>query len=150
MITNVNPNGENGADMTDAEQDLPTFGRDDGPIRDWAGMSEHDLRDYAATHVGRATNEMGDPAELDWTLEMLDLDVLDALCVDWPEWHRQEVTPNPHCAWMHEGVVFHSPIVISIEMGEPIIWDGWHRIAHAKSRGDRGILAVVGRTEGRP
>ena len=122
---------------------------EDAPLHDWHPLDEGALRAYAATFVGWATNEMGDPADLRWTLDRLPLDLLDAIQVDWDVWHREEVRPNPRCAWMTPDVEFHSPVVVSVEDGTIIIWDGWHRIAHAKWRGDRDVLAVVGR-EGAP
>ena len=116
-----------------------------GPLHDWPSLDQAGLRAYADTFVGMATNEMADPGDLDWTLEQAPLDLFDALAVEWDVWHREEVVPNPTCGWMTGDVTFHTPIVISIESGEPIIWDGWHRIAHAKARGDRTIHAIIGR-----
>jgi hypothetical protein len=120
-------------------------GRIDAPLHDWHSLDEAGLRDYAATHVGWATDEMADPADLHWTLEHLPLDAMAAVHVDWEDWHRDEVAPNPRCAWMTPGIEFHSPVVVSIESGEPIIWDGWHRIAHAIHEGRGTIHAVTGR-----
>lgn len=119
--------------------------RDEGPLHDWRSLDEDQLRSYAATYVGWATSEMADPSDLRRTLEDVPLDLFEAVHVDWDEWYRDEVVPNPRCAWMTGDTGFHSPVVISVEGAEPIIWDGWHRIAYAIAAGRGTISAVVGR-----
>lgn len=117
---------------------------DDEPLHDWASLDEDGLRTYAAQYVGWATNEMSPPENLAWTLEHLPLDIMLSLPTDWEAYHRDEVERNPRYDRDFSDARYHTPVVLSLE-GDPIIWDGWHRISCAIVRGDRSILAVVGR-----
>jgi len=122
---------------------------DDGPLHRWDELDEAGLRAYAAQHVGWATNEMADPADLSWTLEEeFDLSTFGQIATDWGAYRQEEVVENPRYDDDFPETSYHTPVVISIEHGEPIIWDGWHRIACAIARGDRSIMAIVGRETG--
>lgn len=121
----------------------------DGPLHDWRALDEDGLRSYAAQHVGWATDEMADPTDLSWTLDDgFDLGVFERLATDWGAYRQEEVVENPRYPDGFPEKAYHSPIVVSIEHGEPIIWDGWHRIACAIARGDHAIMAIVGREPG--
>lgn len=115
------------------------------PAHLWASMDENDLRHYAATYVGSATDEMSDPANLKWTLEQFPTSSFQSVQTDWQQYYRDEVVRNPLYPVSFSLSPFHNPIVISIENDEIIIWDGWHRIACAVTRKDKHIMAVVGR-----
>lgn len=119
---------------------------DDGPIHDWTTLDEAGLRVWAKQYVGWATNEMGNPADLSWSLDpAFPLDTFLPLCADWAAFHRDEIVEGPRYQTEFANADYHTPVVVSIERGKPIIWDGWHRISCAIARGDRGIMAIVGR-----
>lgn len=118
----------------------------DGPLHVWHDLDEEGLRAWASQYVGWATSEMSDPADLGWTLDHgLRLDVFHSLQTDWDEYYRDEIEESGRYGDGFADADYHTPVVVSIEAGEPIIWDGWHRIACAIRRGDRSIMAIVGR-----
>jgi hypothetical protein len=112
--------------------------------QNWWRASEVELREFATQFVGWATNEMGDPAGLHWTVENLDLDVFNNYANDW-EWYFADERIQDRYGKAFINKPFHTPIVVSFENDELIIWDGYHRIATAIHRGDDTIMAVVGR-----
>lgn len=119
---------------------------DDAPLHEWPTLDEAALRDWAAQYVGWATNEMGDPADLSWRLDHdFRLEAFLAIPTDWEAYHRDEIIDGPRYDAEFADADYHTPIVVSIESGEIIIWDGWHRISCAIARGDRYIMAIVGR-----
>lgn len=116
-----------------------------GPIHDWPALNEEGLREWAAQYVGFATNEMSDPNDLSWRLEMqFPLQDFNSLCVNWQDYYDDDVLNNPRYEEEFEEAEWHTPIIISIEHDEIIIWDGWHRIATSVARGDECIMAIVG------
>lgn len=124
--------------------------RHEGPLHDWKSLNEEGLRSFAGQYVGWATNEMGDPAELAWRLEVqFPLSEFLAMRTDWSEYHRDEILENPRYRGFDDAE-FHTPVVVSSEHDELIIWDGWHRIACAIARGDECIMAIFGTEARRP
>ena len=122
----------------------------DEPLHDWSRLSEDALRSWAAQYVGWATNEMSPPEDLAWSLEpTFPLSTFLSMPIEWASYHREEIVENPRYDPSFASADYHTPVVVSIEMGEPIIWDGWHRIACAIHRGDDRILAIAGRETGR-
>lgn len=114
----------------------------------WHSMSEEQLRAYADNFVGMATDEMGDPDDLSWSLEWVSLDELDgvSLWCSWEDYYKDDVKGNSRYPEFQEGdAPFHTPIVMSFENDEAILWDGYHRVATACHRGDDTIWAIVGR-----
>jgi hypothetical protein len=120
---------------------------DPGPIHAWDELDEAELREYASRYVGFATNEMGDPEDLAWALEhQFPLADFRSMPTDWAEYHADDVLENPRYDEAFSKAEFHTPVVLSVEADELIIWDGWHRIACAIVRGDECITAILGRT----
>jgi len=113
-------------------------------IYDWPTLSEHGLRSYAAQYVGWATNEMSDPDDLKWTFTGIYPLTKIALERDWETYWEEEILLNPRYDQDFINSKWHTPVVISIEEGETIIWDGWHRLASSIHRGDKTIIAIVG------
>lgn len=119
---------------------------DDGPVQDWNALDEPGLRLWAAQYVGWATNEMSDPDDLAWTLEhQFPVSDFRSVPTDWGDYFKDDVRGNPRYDEGFEDAEWHTPVVISIEDDEIIIWDGWHRIATSVTRGDECIMAIVGR-----
>ena len=117
-----------------------------GPLHDWPSLDEQGLRKWAAQYVGWATNEMSDPDDLSWCLEnQFPLQDFESLRVNWQDYYDDDVLNNPRYEKEFEDAEWHTPIVLSIEHDEIIIWDGWHRIATSIARGDECIMAIVGR-----
>lgn len=117
-----------------------------GPLHDWPSLDEQRLREWAAQYVGWATNEMSDPDELSWRLEVqFPLSEFRTVPTDWESYYNDDVAENPRYEREFEKAEWHTPIVLSLEDDEIIIWDGWHRIATSVTRGDECILAIVGR-----
>lgn len=120
---------------------------DHGALHDWEELDEAGLRGYASQFVGFATNEMGDPEDLSWSLErQFPLADFHSMPTDWIAYHADDVVGNPRYDEAFAGADFHTPIVLSIESDQLIIWDGWHRIACAIVRGDECITTILGRT----
>ena len=116
------------------------------PLHDWKTLDEEGLRKWAAQYVGWATNEMSDPDDLTWEYtEQFPMRDFTSLCVYWEDFYREEVLENPRYDHEFEKGQWHTPVVISIEMDEIIIWDGWHRIATSFHRKDEVIMAIIGR-----
>lgn len=119
---------------------------DDGPVQDWNSLDESGLRKWAAQYVGWATNEMSDPEELAWNLEhQFPVSEFRSVPTDWDDYFEDDVRGNPRYDKDFEDAEWHTPVVISIEQDEIIIWDGWHRIATCVARSDECIMAIVGR-----
>lgn len=128
--------------------DIPLL--DDSPLYNWAILIEDDLRQYAAQYVGWATNEMGDPEALGWRLEnQFPVSEFHNVATDWEDYFRDDVVNNPRYDENFIKSEFHTPVVVSFENDELIIWDGWHRIACAVARGDECIMAIVGQATGK-
>lgn len=118
---------------------------EEGPLHEWRELDEPGLRSWAAQYVGWCTNEMSHPDDLSWKLdEWFDLDVFQSIPTDWKAYFKDEVGDNPDYDENFERTRYQTPVVVSIEGGEVIIWDGWHRIACAIERNDRTIIAIVG------
>lgn len=115
------------------------------PLHDWCSLSESELRSYASVYVGWATNEMSDPKDLTWTLEAFHTSCFHAIETDWDAFFKDDVLANPQFEEGFENQDYHTPVVVSVENGSVIIWDGWHRIACSIHRGDEVILAIIGR-----
>jgi len=119
---------------------------EDGPLHVWHELDEAGLRAWAAQYVGWATNEMSDPADLSWSLERaMPLDAVRDVGTDWEAYYLDEIEEGLRYDGDFADADYHTPVVVSIEEGIPIIWDGWHRLACAIHRGDRGIMAIIGR-----
>lgn len=119
---------------------------DEEPLHDWHALDEEGLRSWAAQYVGWATNEMSHPDDLSWRLEEgFPLDVLRQMQTDWGAYYHDEIADGVRYSDGFADLDYNTPVVVSIENGETIIWDGWHRIACAIHRGDRRIMAIVGR-----
>lgn len=117
------------------------------PIHQWHTLSEEELRTWAAQYLGMATNEMSDPQDLSWRLEtQFPLYDFQSIQTDWNDYYDDDVLGNPRYDTEFEQADWHTPIVISLEDGEIIIWDGWHRIATSIARGDECIMAIIGQT----
>lgn len=119
---------------------------DDGPVQDWNALDELGLRRWASRYVGWATNEMSDPDELAWTLEhQFPVSEFRSVHTDWDDYFEDDVRGNPRYDEDFKDAEWHTPVVISVEEDEIIIWDGWHRIATSFAREDECIMAIVGR-----
>lgn len=117
----------------------------DKPVHEWAGLDEDGLRQWATQYVGWATNEMSDPDHLAWHLEeQFPLSEFRSIQTDWRDYFEDDVRGNPRYSPDFEDATWHTPIVISLEDDEIIIWDGWHRIATSMVREDECIMAIVG------
>ncbi|MFZ3481885.1 hypothetical protein [Sphingomonas sp. 3-13AW] len=118
---------------------------DDEPIQVWRELDEAGLRSWAAQYVGWATTEMSPPDLLRWTLEERQpLELFRQTSTDWEAFYQDEIVRGGGSDPSFADLEFHSPVVISIEGGGVIIWDGWHRLACAIHRGDQTIMAIVG------
>jgi hypothetical protein len=117
---------------------------DQEPLFDWPSLKEEELRQYASVYVGWATNEMSDPKDLHWSLAEFDCSKFENIDTDWDAYFKDDVLENPRYDKDFLQQEFHTPVVLSVEEGEIIIWDGWHRIACAMHRKDRTILAIIG------
>jgi len=116
------------------------------PLHAWHELDEAGLREWASQYVGWATNEMSDPADLSWTLEHgMRLDLVMDVGTDWDAYYVDEIEEGIRYDADFADADYHTPVVVSIEDVRTIIWDGWHRLACAIRRGDRGIMAIVGR-----
>lgn len=125
---------------------IATADVDDGPVHVWQELDEAGLREWASQYVGWATNEMSAPSDLAWSLEHgLRTALFRQLETDWDAYYDDEIVEGPRYDEEFADADYHTPIVVSIEHGNPIIWDGWHRLACAIHRGDRYIMAIVGR-----
>ena len=121
---------------------------EDEPIHQWSRLNEAELQTWAAQYVGWATNEMSDPDNLSWNLETrFPIAMFHSHSTDWHSYYLKEILENPHYDEGFATVDYHTPVVLSIEAEEVIIWDGWHRIACAIHRGDNEIMAIVGRSK---
>lgn len=119
---------------------------DDIPLRDWNELDQRGLREWAAQYQGWATTDMSDAEELRWTLvHQFPVSEFRSMSTDWAEYHADDVSGNPRYGDDFGKADWHTPIVISIEDDNVIIWDGWHRIATSIVRGDECIMAIVGR-----
>ena len=113
----------------------------------WHRASEKTLGKYAASFVGWATNEMGDPEDLSFTFtEQFPLSELEHYLQghSWEEYYESDVASQE----IYAGLIdedFKNPIVVSYEDDQLILWDGYHRVATAFYRGDDYIAAIVGR-----
>ena len=118
----------------------------DGPMHDWITLDEAGLRAWAAQYVGWATSEMSDPDDLAWTLErQFPVSEFASVHADWQDYFDDDVRGNPRYDEGFENAEWHTPVIISVEDDEIIIWDGWHRIATSVARGDECMTAIVGR-----
>lgn len=87
---------------------------DDGPLHDWATLGEAGLRAWATQYVGWATNEMGKPADLSWSLDpAFPLDTFLSLCADWAVFHRDEIVEGPRYDAEFACADYHTPVVSS-------------------------------------
>lgn len=121
---------------------------EDEPLHDWHTLDEAGLRSWAAQYVGWATSEMSHPDDLSWTLDTgFPLDVFHRIQTDWEAYYLDEIADGVRYGDGFAELDYHTPVVLSVEAGEPIIWDGWHRIACAIHRGDDRIMAIVGRQD---
>lgn len=119
---------------------------EDGPLHVWHELDEAGLREWASQYVGWATNEMSDPADLYWALNhVMPLDLVRDVGTDWQAYYLDEIEEGLRYDADFADADYHTPVVVSLENGQAIIWDGWHRLACAIHRGDRGIMAIVGR-----
>lgn len=119
---------------------------DHGPVRRWESPTEEELRAWAAQYVGWATDEMSNPEDLSWTLErQFPVSEFRYVPTDWTGYFDDDVRGNPRYEKEFEVSEWHTPVVISIEDDEIIIWDGWHRIATSIARGDECIMTITGR-----
>jgi hypothetical protein len=118
----------------------------DIPVHQWEALTEEELRAWAAQYVGWATDEMSDPEDLSWVLEhQFPTSEFLSMTTDWNEYFEDDVRGNPRYGEDFEDADWHTPVVISIEHEEIIIWDGWHRIATSVARGDECIMTIKGR-----
>lgn len=119
---------------------------DSEPLHDWHRLNEDGLRAWASQYVGWATTEMSAPGDLSWTLDdEMPLGPARSNGTDWAAFYRDEIEEGVRYDADFSDADYHTPVVVSIERGRIIIWDGWHRIACAIRRGDRTIMAIVGR-----
>ena len=118
---------------------------EDAALHDWSSLDEEGLRRHASQYVGWATNEMSDPGDLSWRLEMqFPLSEFRSVPTDWQDYFDDDVRGNPRYDEGFENAEWHTPAVISVEHDEIIIWDGWHRIATSMTRGDECMMVIVG------
>lgn len=119
---------------------------ENGPLHDWQSLGEDDLRKWAAQYAGWATNEMSDPDDLSWSFtDQFPVCDLRSIQMHWNDYFKDDVRGNPKYDHAFEQAEWHTPIVISLENDEIIIWDGYHRIATSITRDDECIMAIVGR-----